>query len=80
MENDINYKVLSLLTPKPTPEEIIKILVGFNFKSVAGLSRKILTSHTAINRVLAGENLPEVRREILSALEMTIDPFQQTLR
>jgi len=75
MKNDINYKVLTLLTPPPTPEEVIKILIGFNFNSVAGLSRITLRSHTSINRVLAGENLPNVRREILNALEMTIDPW-----
>ena len=76
MRNDINYSILLSLTPTPTPEKIIKILIRLDFESVAGLSRKILTSHTAINRVLAGENLPEVRKEILAALEMTIVPFQ----
>jgi len=76
MRNDVNYKVLSCLTPKPTPEEAVRILVGLEYKTVTALSRKILTSHTSINRVLDGENLPNVRREILSALEMTIDPWR----
>lgn len=77
MKNDLNYKVLSLLTPKPTPEEIIKILVGFNFGSISGLSKITLRSHTSINRVLAGENFPSVRKEIVQALGLSFNPWEE---
>lgn len=76
MNNDFNYGLLLLLTPTPTPSEAVKMLVMFNFKSIAKLSEIVLRTHTSIHRVLAGENLPLVRAEIIRALGLSLDPWK----
>jgi hypothetical protein len=74
--NDYNYTALGMIKPPLSIEDRLKILININLKSVAELSRKISVSHTAINRVLAGENLPAVRLNILKALAMTTNPWE----
>jgi len=76
--NDGNYKLLMQLKPTPTPEEAISILAARQFGSVAGLSRQIHVSETAIHRVLKkGEILPLVQKEIINALGMSINPWSK---
>jgi hypothetical protein len=76
MDNDRNYRLLLQLDPPPTIGEAVRILIDRCFRSISGLSRKIKISHTAISSVLAGKNLPAVRREILRALNLTINPWE----
>jgi len=77
MKNDTNYSLLLHLDPPPTPGEALRILINRDFGSISGLARKINISHTAIRRVLSGENLPAVRREILNALNISINPWEK---
>lgn len=64
-----------MLDPKPTTEQIMKILVHFNYGSAVVLAKKINSSHTSINKVLAGANLPRVRKWIIWAMGLSFDPW-----
>lgn len=75
MNNDNNYLLLSSLTPSPAVEDIIGLLIKINFKTVKNLSNHILKSQPSISRVLLGDNLPAVRREIIKALGLSFDPW-----